>query len=134
MAHEFLSEEWIQAAGALREQASDVEPVVAHQLKINLVVTDSPLEASEFPAHVDTTSGHVVIDRGHLPEADLEIRVDYQTAKSILVDKDSQVALNSFMEGRIVITGDMTKLMALQATPADPRAIELVDAIREMTA
>ncbi len=133
MSYPFLSDEWIEAATALRE-ASDVEPIVTHAVRMNLVVTGSPFEQIDLPAHVDTSSGQIVIDRGHLPQPDLEVRVDYETAKAILVDHNPQAAMNSFMEGKIVIQGDMTKLMAFQSTPVNPKAAELVNALRAITA
>jgi len=62
------------------------------------------------------------------------VTVDYETAKAILVDGNSQAAMQAFMMGRVQIQGDMTKLLALQTAPVDPTTQELAARIREITA
>ena len=60
--------------------------------------------------------------------------VDYATAKSILVDGNSQVAMQAFMTGKIKVDGDIAKLMAAEQAPPDPDAQELAERLRAMTA
>jgi hypothetical protein len=46
---------------------------------------------------------------------------------------DAQAALQAFMEGKVKVQGDLTKLMAAQATGAAPGGIGLAGAIAEIT-
>jgi putative sterol carrier protein len=100
---------------------------------MNLVLTQSPLGDDTIEAHVDTSSGEVIVDTGHVESPDLTVTVDYETAKAILVDGDAQAAMQAFMSGRIKIDGDMTLLLALQSTPVDPVHQELAARVREIT-
>jgi putative sterol carrier protein len=100
---------------------------------MNLVLTQSPLGDGTIEAHVDTSSGDVIVDTGHIDAPDLTVTVDYETAKAILVDGDAQAAMQAFMSGRIKIDGDMTQLLALQNTPVDPLHQELAARVREIT-
>ena len=103
---------------------------------MNLVVTDVPFGSGSMNAHVDTLSGELEVDLGHLRDADIALTLGYETAKAILVEQDGQAAMQAFLGGRIKIEGDMTKLLVLQgqlATP-DPVAVEVAEKIREITA
>ena len=71
MPYPFLSDEWIEAAHALRDEFPDAAPSIAHAVKMNLVVTEMPFGDGEILAHMDTTSGDLLLDKGHLDGADL---------------------------------------------------------------
>jgi putative sterol carrier protein len=62
------------------------------------------------------------------------VTVDYETAKAILVDGDTQAAMQAFLSGRIKVDGDIAQLLSLQNTPVDPAHQELAMRIREITA
>ena len=66
---------------------------------MNLVLTESPFGDGTLDAHLDTSSGELVVDTGHLESPDLTVTVDYETAKAILVDGDAQAAMQAFMSG-----------------------------------
>lgn len=133
MPYPFLSDEWIEAAHAIRDELDD-QPVVNHPVRMNLVITEMPFDDDELEAHMDTTSGSVLLDKGHLEEADLTITVDYETAKAMLVDRNAQAGMQAFMAGKVRVQGDMAKLMAMQAAPPDERANELAERLRGITA
>lgn len=129
----FLSDEWTEAVRRLHDEVL-TEPVQSeHGVRMNLVLTDSPLSQSVLDAHLDTSSGDLVVDTGHLESPDLTVTVDYETAKAILVEGDTQAAMQAFMSGRIRIDGDVSQLLALQHTPVDPVHQELARRIREIT-
>lgn len=134
-AYPFLSPDWMNAARALRETMPrpDTAPPVA--VRMNLVVTDTPFD-SDVQGHVDTTDGEVVIEDGHLDGPDLTVTVDYETARAIFIDQDAAAAMQAFMGGRIKVDGDLTKMLAMQASAAAPdaNAQGLADALREITA
>jgi putative sterol carrier protein len=132
MPYPFLSDQWIEAAHALREEYRDAAPSAAAPVRMNLVVTEVPFDDADVRAHMDTSSGEVVLDKGHLEAPDLTVTVDYATAKAILVDGNPQAGMQAFMNGKIRVEGDMAKLMALQAAPA-PAAQELAGRLRDIT-
>jgi len=134
-AYPFLSPDWMNAARALRESMPlpDSAPPVA--VRMNLVVTDTPF-TSDVEGHVDTTQGEVVVEDGHLEGPDLTVTVDYATARAIFIDQDAAAATQAFMGGRIKVDGDLTKMLAMQASAAAPdaNAQALADALRDITA
>lgn len=130
----FLSDEWTTEVRRLHDEIVTEPAAPAQSVRMNLVLTQSPLGDGTLQAHVDTSSGELVVDTGHLDSPDLTVTVDYETAKAILVDGDAQAAMQAFMSGRIKIEGDMTLLLAMQNTPVDPAHQELAARVREITA
>jgi len=134
MAYPFLSDEWIEAARAVRKEYEGKATLVPHVVRMNLVVTELPFDGTEtLDAHLDTTTGSIDIEQGHLEAPDLKVTVDYATAKAILVDGNAQAGMQAFMAGKIRVEGDMAKLLTLQTVPPDPTAQELAAKLREIT-
>ncbi len=134
----FLSDEWVAESRRIREEYRDQIPEIAVSVRMNQVVNEVPFGDGVIHAHVDTSSGRLEVDSGHLDSPDLTVTLSYATAKSILVDGDTQAAMNAFLGGRIKVDGDITKMLALQtvgaSSAADPRAVEMVKRIQAMTA
>jgi len=127
---QFLSDEWVEAAKKIREEAE--RPATAPAaVKMNLIITDVPFGDGTVEAHMDTTSGEVRLDTGHVDAPDVTATLDYDTAKAMMVDANPQAAMQAFMAGKIKLQGDMTKAMAMQSGPVDP---ELTKKIQEITA
>ena len=131
----FLSDEWLDQAKAIRAEYEGKGGAPPHQMKMNLVITDVPAEVSEAPieAHMDTTSGDVDMDLGHIDAPDLTVTLEYDTAKAILVEGNPQAGMQAFMAGKIKVQGDMTKLMAMQSASPDPVAAEIAGKIKAIT-
>jgi putative sterol carrier protein len=129
----FLSDEWITEARKIREEYQGKGSPTAHVIKMNQVITEVPFGDGTVDAHMDTSSGEMELETGHMEGAELKVTLDYATAKAILVDGNPQVGMQAFMAGKIKVEGDMTKLMALQAAPADPTAVEIAKRIQEIT-
>jgi len=129
----FLSDEWVAEAKKIREEYKGKTPPTAHVVKMNQVITDVPFGEGTIAAHMDTSSGELELDLGHIDGADLKVTLDYETAKAILVDGNPQAGMQAFMAGKIKVEGDMTKLMAMQASPMDPTAAEIAKKIQEIT-
>jgi len=136
--HPFLSPEWITAARELRAEYADrlPEPVVA--ARINVVITAIPHGGSDvMEGHIDTTEGQTIIDYDHLDDPDLTVTVDYDTAKAAFVTRDQEALMQAFFGGRILVEGDVSKLLALQSTPPgeiDPLVIEMYGRLNAFTA
>ena len=131
--HEFLSPSWMQAVRELRAQRPEAGSVAPFALTMNLVVTEVP-SGSDVLAHVDTTSGPLVIEEGHLDTVDLKVTVDFVTARALLIERNPQAAMTAFMAGKIRVDGDLAKLMVMQGATPDEEALAFAEKVREFTA
>ena len=130
----FLSDEWMDEAKKIREEYRGKTQPVAHKVKMNQVITDVPFGSGTVDAHMDTSSGEMEMELGHIEGADVKVTLDYATAKAIFVDGNPQAGMQAFMAGKIKVEGDMTKLMAMQQGGGnDPAAAEIGNKIKEMT-
>jgi hypothetical protein len=133
--HPFLSDEWIEAARRIRAdaEAQGSSPNVDHAVRMNLVVTEVPFGAGSIDAHLDTSSGLAELDSGHIDPVHMLVTVDYDTARSILVEGNVQVAMQAFMTGKIKVDGDVSKLIELQSSTPGPGAQNLAQRLRDIT-
>ena len=131
----FLSGEWLDQAKAIRAEYEGQGGPPPHMMRMNMVITDVPADVSEtsIDAHMDTTSGEIFMDLGHVDAPDLTVTLEYETAKAILVEGNPQAGMQAFMAGKIKVQGDMTKLMAMQSATPDPAAAEIAAKIKAIT-
>ncbi|MHB8672059.1 MAG: SCP2 sterol-binding domain-containing protein [Acidimicrobiales bacterium] len=129
----FLSDEWLSAAKAVREEFRGKGTPPAHAVRMNQIITDVPFGPGTLDAHMDTSDGELNMDIGHLENPDVTVTLDYLTAKAILVDGNPQAGMQAFMAGKIKVQGDMTKLMAMTSAAPDPTAAEVSSRIQEIT-
>ncbi len=130
----FLTDEWIAAARELREKYADRMPQVTIEVKINQVITDVPFGEGTVNAYIDSSDGNLDLELGELDEPDVTLTTDYDTAKSMSVDQDPAVVMQSFMAGKIKVQGDMMKLMAMQtAVPPNEASAELAAELQAIT-
>ena len=136
MPYPFLSDEWLEEARKIRAEYAGKSPTIPHIVRMNLVVTGVPFGDKDLDAHLDTSTGELILDTGHIENQDLKVTVDYDTAKAILIEGNPQAGMQAFMAGKVRVEGDMAKLMALQAAPAanDPAAAEMAARLRDITA
>lgn len=138
--YQFLSDEWLAEARKIRAEFHDKTPQVPVSVRMNQIIQDVPFGDGVIHAHVDTSSGDLEMETGHLDSPDLTVTLGYDTAKAILVDGDAQAAMQAFLGGRIKVDGDITKLLALQTAGAGAgaadasAAAEVVKKIQAMTA
>lgn len=133
MGHEFLSDDWINAAKAIRDKYAGEVTTKPPAIKMNQVITDTP-GGEDIKMYLDTSSGEMVMDKGELPDADVTITLPYDVAKKQMVDQDQAAAMQAFMSGKVKVQGDMMKLMGMQSMGADPVSGKINDEIKEMTA
>jgi putative sterol carrier protein len=126
MTYAFLSDEWMEAAHGIREKYADQVPAVTTVIKINQVIIDVPFGEGEVKSYLDTSSGHLVMELGELPDADATVTTDWATAKAMFVDQDQAIAMQAFMSGKIKVQGDMMKMMAMQTAIPSNEATELI--------
>ena len=124
MAHEFLSDGWFEAVGALDAPPT---PPQMEGVVINLVVTRDG--AADIEAHM----GDGMIQKGLAEGAGTTITTPYDVAKALFVQRDQQAAMQAFMSGQIKVAGDMTKLMAMGQAPPTPEAEAFGAKVLELT-
>jgi putative sterol carrier protein len=135
MSHQFLSEEWMTAAKAIREKYADQVPPVTVSIRMNQVITDVPFGEGTINAYLDTSSGALEMELGALETPDLTLTTDYATAKSVFVDQDQAAGMQAFMSGKIKVQGDMMKMMAMQTgMPQTEVTQQVQDEIKAITA
>jgi hypothetical protein len=134
MSHAFLSAAWVDAARAIREHHAPNGAPISAAVKINLVVNDSPFGDEPINSYVDTSSGSLVLELGHLDDPDVTVTTDYETARALFLATDPSAGMEAFMAGKLVVQGDMMKLIALPMMAAsDPAAQAASEEIRALT-
>jgi putative sterol carrier protein len=131
--HEFLSDDWINEAKAIRDKYASEITTKPPAIKMNQVITETP-GGEDIKMFLDTSSGEMVMDKGELPDADVTITLPYDVAKKQMVDQDQAAAMQAFMSGKVKVQGDMMKLMGMQSMGADPVLAKINDEIKAMTA
>lgn len=130
----FLSDAWIENARALRAEFEDQIPEPPLAVKMNVIVTDiGHRDDGQLDGHIDTSGGDVIIENGHLDEPELTVTVDYTTANAAFVQRDPQAVMQAFFAGKILVEGDVSRLMALQAEQPNEAAIEMYQRLSAMT-
>jgi putative sterol carrier protein len=132
--YDFLSDDWLTEARAIRAEFDGKGATIEHSIRMNLVVNEVPFGEGTVNAHADTSSGSLVLEIGHIDPADLKVTVDYDVAKAILVEGDPNAGIQAFMQGKVKVEGDISKLMALQTITPDPVAAEIGSRIQAITA
>ena len=137
----FLSAEWIEEARKIRAEMADPEREAgavppATSVRMNQVITEVPFGDGKLDAHLDTSSGTLEMETGHLENPDVTVTLDYATAKAIFVDGTLEAGMKAFMDGKVRVQGDMAKLISAlqQLAPPDPSAVDQAQArIRDIT-
>lgn len=132
---QFLSEEWVTLARAIQDEYKGRATPPPAQARINLTITEVPIEVNEGPisARIDTTEGAPELDLGAFDAPDASISLEYETAKAFLVEGNPQAVMQAVMSGRVKISGDMTKVLALQQGAPDEVALEIGSRLRDIT-
>lgn len=132
MTYPFLSDEWLDAIGALIESRQGEIPADT-DVVLNVEVTATPFEDDRH-FHLGARAGVGAFGRDPNPEADVSMSCDYETAASVFVSGDPAAALTAFVAGKIRIQGDVSKLMSGGVLAAMPLVTaELADEVMALT-
>ncbi|MHB8190312.1 MAG: SCP2 sterol-binding domain-containing protein [Ferrimicrobium sp.] len=116
---DFLSAEWLRELRSLTERIG-LEPIrMELPLRMNQLINNCPFQEEPLAAYLNTSEGILDLDLGSLENPDLTISLDYEVAKAMFIELNPQRAVEAFMAGKIVVTGDITKLMALASVFAN---------------
>jgi hypothetical protein len=130
----FLSDEWMQEVSRIREEHAEAVSPPSYSVRMNQVITEVPFGTGTIDAYMDTSTGTLAMGLGHLSNPEVTITLDYETAKAILVERNPQAGMQAFLDGRLKVQGDMTKLIAMQQASPDPATAEIHQKIKEVTA
>ena len=126
MPYQFLSDQWLEEVQKLAAESGG--GMMPDTVELNMVVTGGPEGDKEL--HVAKGA----FATGLLDSAPTKLTVPYDVAKDMFVKGDQSAAMQAFMSGKIKVTGDMTKLMMMNANPPTEAQKAAADAIKEMTA
>jgi hypothetical protein len=130
--HPFLSDAWFDEVRRLHDAVGGAAPEGA-EFRMNLTITTAPFEGGDLAMHMAAADGKADWGKGHLADADVALTLAYDTARAIFVDGNPQAAIEAFMAGRIIVQGDITKLMVMQASGPGSAAGALTKALQEIT-
>lgn len=128
-AHQFLSAAWIDAALEIHDEFADRVTPPDQPVRMNVTVTDAPLNDGEILGYLDTTEGSFVPLLGHLDNPDLSVRVPYNVAREMLVEQQYDQLMIAFMSGEIEVEGDITLMLELQDLDPSPEERDLAEAV-----
>jgi hypothetical protein len=97
MPHPFLSEEWITEARIIRAKYEGQVPKIPITIRMNQIITKVPFGNGDIQSHIDTSTGVLVMDLGHIEKPDLTVTTDYETAHKVFFDQDPQAGMQAFM-------------------------------------
>jgi len=131
----FLSDDWIAAAKKVQAESTDLgDPAVTVRMNLDVTGVPADIAAGEVEAHLDTSDGELDLDVGHMDDPELAIKIDYQVAKEILVDGNSQAGINAFMAGKVkLLTGDLAKLMTVAQGIEKVVSPEIAQRLKDIT-
>jgi len=108
----FLSDDWFKAVEQLVLHHGADAPAQT-EIVMNLTITGTPYGDREM--HMGAKDGKGSFGTGHVPDADVTLTTDYDTAREVFVAGDPAAGMQAFMAGKVKVQGDMAKLMAAQA-------------------
>jgi hypothetical protein len=129
--HPFLSDPWFDEVRRLHDAAGGAAPEGA-EVRMNLMIQSTPFD-DDLAMHLAVTGGRADWGKGHLDDAEVTLTLAYDTARAIFVEGNPQAAIEAFMAGRIIVQGDITKLMVMQPTGPGSPAGDLTKLLQEIT-
>ena len=123
----WLTQEWLDEQKRLAEGQPERPGATA---RMQYVVTEAP--EGDIRYYWVLENGKLLESRlGELSDAEVTLTVTYEDAMSI--QKGELDANAAFMQGRIKVTGNMAKLMALLPITNSPEYKQFQDELREVT-
>ncbi|MDP9006125.1 MAG: SCP2 sterol-binding domain-containing protein [Actinomycetota bacterium] len=123
----YLSAEWMALT---KELAADFPETPGATARLQYVITGGP--DGEVRYHHIIENGHTVEHAlGEDPEAEVTLTSTYED--KMKVDKGELDANAAFMQGRVKVTGNIAKVMALLPLTNKPEYKAIQDKVRDQT-
>ena len=124
----FLSDPWFDEVAKLMASVGDLNlPAPMRNVKVN--VTIKRAAGGDVPAFVEDG----VVARGHRPGADATITLDEALARKLFVEADAAAGVQAFLEGQLVVEGDLAKVVAMQTAEPSAEQKALAKKIAQIT-
>jgi hypothetical protein len=128
MRYEFLSDEWFDKVDELIAQAGDLDiPEAMRQAQVNVTVVSA---GGETRLHMKDG----LFYRGHQASMPTQLTLGADLARRIFVDGDVTAGVQGFLEGQIVVEGDLASVVKLQTTLPSEAQKRLTSQIAAITA
>jgi hypothetical protein len=105
----FLSDEWFAAVDAIVAEEG-IAPPDDGTFVVDATVTGRP-DGPDRELHVGARDGAFVWGAGHVEGADLTLVTDHATARELFLGGDPQAVLQAFLLGKLIVSGDIGKLV-----------------------
>jgi hypothetical protein len=129
MGHVFMSNDWFAEVDKIVSEISPPVPAAIKDLVINFRVKGGP--QGDVEARME--AGRLLPGFG--AGAPATVNLPFDVARKMLVENDQNAAMQAFMSGQIVVEGDMTRLMAMQAAgPPSAESQQVAERVRAITA
>ena len=123
----WLSQEWLDESTRL---AADQPERPGASARLQYVITDAP--DGDVLYYWIVNEGHLVENRlGELADAEVTLTETYDDAMAM--QKGELDTNAAFMQGKVKVTGDVAKLIALLPITMSPEFQEFQQAVREIT-
>ncbi len=118
---EIFSQAWFDMVEETNKQSELNLPPTIKNVCLNIVITDELfLDSEQTKTELETTNKtQLYLLEGRLyqglhDDAKTQVQFSYETMKSLLKNMTMDNAMRAFIRGDILVTGDMSQLMALQ--------------------
>ena len=123
----YLSQEWLDESAKMAESQPERPGASA---KMQYVITGAP--EGDIKYYWILENGKLLESKlGEIPDSDFTLTLSY--ADSMAVQKGELDANAAFMQGRMKVTGNMGKLMALMPLTQSPEYKAIQEKIRAVT-
>jgi hypothetical protein len=123
----FLSDPWFDEVAKLMASAGDLNlPAPMRNVKVNVTIKRAD---GDVPAFVEDG----VVARGHRSGADATITLDEALARKLFVEADAAAGVQAFLEGQLVVEGDLAKVVAMQTAEPSAEQKALAKRIAQIT-
>jgi hypothetical protein len=124
----FLSDEWFSKVDELIAAAGDLQiPEPMRVAKVNITVTSA---GGETQLHLEQG----LFKRGHHAGFTTKLTVGEDIARKIFVEGDAPAGVQAFLEGKIVVEGDLATVVAMQTVEPSAPQVRLTRQIAAITA
>ncbi len=124
---EFLTKDWFDKVEQMGAEAGELNlPPTLASMIINLKIADGD-------ETIEANFADGLLHRGLNSEATTTLLLDRTILQSIITDFDTNQIMGAFMNGKIRVEGDMSKLMAVQTARPSAEQKELYSRIKSMT-
>jgi putative sterol carrier protein len=121
----FLSEEWVNAVKEALENNEAFKNAAGSQSATIQQVVNTP--EGDVKYYVKLDAGNLELALGEVEGADATITQDYDTA--VALSKNELTGTAAYMSGKLKVSGDLMKLMAMQGAfnqlPAATASLEV---------